>query len=144
MCELPIIRKLGDKFPRKLSCVKKTSLGVGLITPQTAIDMLALKLWVGNKRLQGQVSNVTQAHKEGSFRDSGIRKRERRKVKQDACWKEGWIEEVEDKFSSRNIEILNEGKNIELNTKNKLIMEYAREHVEVTKGKRVILIKSMP
>ena len=46
MCELPMIRKigLGDKFPRKLSCVKKTSLGGGLITPQTTIDTLAMKL----------------------------------------------------------------------------------------------------
>ena len=46
MCELPMIRKLGlgDKFSRKLLHVKKTSLGVGLITPQAAIDMLAMKL----------------------------------------------------------------------------------------------------
>ena len=72
MHELPMIRKLGlgDKFPRKLLCVKKTSLGVGLITPQTAIDTLALKLWIGNKILQGEVSNVMQAHEERSFIDS--------------------------------------------------------------------------
>ena len=34
--ELPIMRKmgLGDNFPRKLLCVKKSALGVGLIEPE--------------------------------------------------------------------------------------------------------------
>ena len=53
MCELPMIRKLGlgDKLSRKLLHVKKTSIGAGLMSPNTAIDTLAMKLWVGNKRL---------------------------------------------------------------------------------------------
>ena len=39
--------------------------------------------------------------------------------------------------------MLNEGKNVEIKTKNKLLMEHAREHVEVTRGKKEILIKLM-
>ena len=83
MDELPMMRKLGigDKYPRKLLHVKKTSLGVGLTTPQTAIDSLAMKLWVGNKRLQEEVSNVMQVHEERSFIDRGLRKREQRMTK---------------------------------------------------------------
>ena len=47
-----MIRKLvlGDKFPRKLSCVRKLAFGTGIIDPTTAIDVLALKLHVGNKK----------------------------------------------------------------------------------------------
>ena len=48
-----MIRKvgLGDKFPRKLLCVQKSSLGIGLIEPNTVIDMLDIRLCVENKRL---------------------------------------------------------------------------------------------
>ena len=86
--------------------------------------------------MQGELGNVIKVHEENIFIDSGLRKNERREDKQEKYWKEGWIEEVEYKFSSRNIETLNEGKNIENNTKNKLLMEHAREHVEVTRGER--------
>ena len=74
-----MIRKLGlrDKFPRKLLCVQKTSLGVGLIAPNTVIDMLATKLWIGNNRLQGELGNVSKAHEENSFVESGLRRKER-------------------------------------------------------------------
>ena len=46
MHELPMIQKLGlgDKFSRKLLCVQKTSLGVGLISRNTLIDILSIKL----------------------------------------------------------------------------------------------------
>ena len=52
--ELPMIRKLGlgDKFPRKLLCVRKLALDKGIIDPNTAIDMLALKLHVGSKKMK--------------------------------------------------------------------------------------------
>ena len=85
-----------------------------------------------------------QAHEEKSFIESGLRKKERRIENQEKYWKEGWIEEVEGKISSRNIEILNEGKKIEFKTKNKLIMEHAKECVEIIKVKKEMLIKLIP
>ena len=77
MNELPMIRKLGlgYKFPRKLLHVQETSLGVGLIAPNTVIDTLATKLWVGNKRLNGKLSNVIKVNEENSYIDSGLRKK---------------------------------------------------------------------
>ena len=136
MHEFPMIRKLGlgDMFPRKLWCVQKTSLGVGLIATNAVIDMLATKLWVGNKRLQGELSNVIEVHEENSFIDRGLRKNERREERHVKCWKEGWVEEVESKLSSREIDISNEGQNAEIITKNQFLMEHARKHVEATKG----------
>ena len=51
------------------------------MSPKKAIDTLAMKLWVGNKRLQGELSNVIKVHEENSFIDSGLRKNERREEK---------------------------------------------------------------
>ena len=79
--------------------------------------MLATKMWVGNKRLQGELSNIIRAREENSFIDSGLRKKERRNDRQVKHWKEGWVEQVEIKFSSREIEMLHEGKNVEICTK---------------------------
>ena len=111
MHELPMIRKLGlgDKFPRKLLHVQKTSLGDGLIGPNAVIDMLATKCWVGNNLQQGKLSNVIEVHGENSFIDSGLREKERREERYVKYWKEGLVEEVGRKFSSRKIDMLNEG-----------------------------------
>ena len=56
-----MIRKLGlgKNFPRKLLHAQKYVLGAGLIEPNTAIDMLAMKPHVGSKRFQGRVSKPT-------------------------------------------------------------------------------------
>ena len=72
-------------------CPEK-SLGVGLIAPNAMTDDLATIWLVGNKRLQGELSNVIKAHEENSFIDSGLRKKERRKDRQVEHWKEGWVE----------------------------------------------------
>ena len=64
-----------------------------------------MKLWVGNKRLQGELSNVFKFHEENSYIDSGVRTKERRKEGHEKHWKGGWIEEVNQKSSSRQIEL---------------------------------------
>ena len=63
--EIIMIRKLGlgDNFPRKLLHVHKTRLGVGLIESNPFIDILALRLCVGNNMLQGDVSKTIEVHK---------------------------------------------------------------------------------
>ena len=69
---------LGDNFPMKLLHVKKSSLGVGLIEPKTAIDYLAIKLHVGNKRSKGELTSVININEEISAEDSGLPKKVRR------------------------------------------------------------------
>ena len=51
--EIPMIRNLGlgDNFPRKLLHVQKIRLGVRFIEPKKVIDILAMRLCVGSKRL---------------------------------------------------------------------------------------------
>ena len=84
--------ELGDEFPRKLLCAHKISLGVGLIAPNAVIDMLATRLWVENKRLQGDLSKIIEVHEENSFIDSDLRKKERREESHVKDWKEVWVE----------------------------------------------------
>ena len=62
-----------------------------------------------------------------------MKKRKKKKYKI-FFWNEGWIEEVEHKLNRSKIEILKDEKKVEMKTKNKLIMEYAPEHVEVRNG----------
>ena len=73
-----MIRKLesGDNFPRQLLCARKSSLGIGLIDPTTAAGILAMKLRIGNKRLQGEASKGTSEHEEIIFLYSGLKKQE--------------------------------------------------------------------
>ena len=56
-------------------------------------------------------------------------------------WKEGLVEEVERKFSSREIDMLNEGWNVEIRANNKFLMKNAREHAEAVKGTKVDISK---
>ena len=98
-----MIRKssLGDKFPRKIFHVQKTSLVVGLIAPNAVIDMLATILWVGNKKLKDDLINIVEVHEENIFIDSGLRQKERGWESHVKHWKEKWVEEVKSKFKSR-------------------------------------------
>ena len=50
-------------------------LGIGLIEPNTVIDMLGIKICIGNKRLQGKVSKLMLSQEEISFIDSGLTKK---------------------------------------------------------------------
>ena len=59
------------------------------------MDSLELKLCVGNKRSQGELTSIIKYHEELSLDDSGLPE----KVKRSACdlkhWRIGWIEEIE-------------------------------------------------
>ena len=77
---------------------------VGLISSNAAIDMLVIRLFVGNKRLQGDLSKIIEVHEEYSFIDSDLRKEGRRVFSNNKHWKEGYVDEIESKFKSIEIE----------------------------------------
>ena len=54
---------------------------------------------------------MLKVHEENIYVHSGLRTKERRKEGYEKYWKEGWIEEVELKLSSREIEVTKERKN---------------------------------
>ena len=49
---------LGKKFPRAILYIQQKKLGIGLITPETAVAMLAFKLYIGNKRANSKVAKL--------------------------------------------------------------------------------------
>ena len=52
------------------------------------------------------------------------------------------MDELESKFKSREIEVINEHHNVEIRTKNKLLMEHTKEHVEAIKGNKGDMCKN--
>ena len=53
---------LGDSFPRAFSYIRKNALEEGLTEPQTAINLLALKLHSGKKISGNQSSTIINTH----------------------------------------------------------------------------------
>jgi len=62
--EEPILMKLGfsRNFPRKVLYMRKSALGIGLMTPKTIIDIMKLKLYVGNVRKIGNAQKALEIH----------------------------------------------------------------------------------
>ena len=56
---------------------------------------------VGNKRLQGALSKTLEVHEENSFIDSRFTTEGRKVNSTIRHWKEGWVDELESKFSRR-------------------------------------------
>ena len=98
---------LGDRFTRKLLHVKKKILEVRLITPNVVINMLAMRLCLCNKILKGDLSKIIEVQEENSFIESGIRKEGRKLHSNNKYWKEGWVDDLESKFKSGEIEVMN-------------------------------------
>ena len=57
---------LSEKLPRSVLYVRKLSLGVGLMSPITIIDMLALKLYAGYNRIESDVSKIIKINEENA------------------------------------------------------------------------------
>ena len=58
--ETPFLRKLqlSKKMLKEVLYARKTALGVGLVKPSTAIETLALKLHIGNKRAKNRIASL--------------------------------------------------------------------------------------
>ena len=124
---------LGINFPRRLLYVRKDALGVGLMEPQIVIDLLAIKLHVGNKRREQELGGITDVHEDMGFWDSGLKRECQIQSVGVEYWKNGWVEDVHTKLESRGMKLVNDCKNKEVKTKNRSIMEWAIEHVKSRK-----------
>jgi len=54
ICESTLLKKLrlSEKFPRRILYARKSELGVGILKPTTMIAILALKLYLGHKKMK--------------------------------------------------------------------------------------------
>ena len=68
ICEKLILRnlKISEKFPRMIIHINKNFLGLELMRLNTMLNMLNLKLYLGNMRLRINAFNIIQANEEMS------------------------------------------------------------------------------
>lgn len=129
--EEPMLVKLGlsKKYPRTALYSRKSALGVGLMMPSTLIAVLKLKAYIGNKRRLGNTAKSIKIQEEYQEIEAGrtISLGENPKFR---YWKKGWIDKVNDELWHRQIR-LETSEVKEIQTKNKTVMQYAIEYVEV-------------
>ena len=68
-CKPVILKKigLGEKFPRKCSCSRRTALGVGLMNSNTTLAILALKSCLGHEHLNTKVGRMIKMNEQSQF-----------------------------------------------------------------------------
>ena len=98
--------------------------------PQTILDMLKLKLYIGNKRKKGNAANMVKAHKEIQYIEVGRNTRISRNLI-NRYQKAMWIDEVNDLLQHRKIEIKSPKPHKLYNTFKKTIMEYTIKYAQI-------------
>lgn len=109
--------------------------------PQTAIDLLAIKLHVVNKRREQELGGIINAHEDMRFWNSRLKRECQMQSAGVEYWKNGWVEDVNTKLESRDMKLVNDCKNKEVKMKNRSIMEWAIEHVKSRKKSKKEQIK---
>ena len=56
--------RLGSNFPKAALCLRKNTLGIGLINPKTAVSILVCKLCIENLRVNTKISKIRQTQEE--------------------------------------------------------------------------------
>jgi hypothetical protein len=71
-----LLSKLGHskKFPRRILYVRKLALGIGIMRPNTIIDILALKLYFRHKCVETRISNLIQLIEDMTTVENGYNK----------------------------------------------------------------------
>jgi len=64
--EEPLLIKLGfsRNFPRRVLYSRKSALGIGIMKPSTIINILKVKLYLGNKRKEGVANEAIKLQEE--------------------------------------------------------------------------------
>ena len=72
----PMLQKirLSTKFPKELLYARRIALSVGFISPNTALVISALKLYVENIRIQSNIADLITINKEHNHILSGLNK----------------------------------------------------------------------
>ena len=104
--EEPLLIKLGlsRKFPRAVLCSRKSTLGDGIMTPKTTIDVLKAKTYLGNIRKRGETNKAIANQQELMMVEAG------REISIgcdsiERHWHKTWIDEVSDMFYDRGMQI---------------------------------------
>ena len=128
--ETVILNKMGlsQKFLLKALYARKLALGVGLMSPSTILNILALKLYVSHKRGETEVSKMIRINEENISLYYGFSKSA---IDPSLDWKpviNSWSDEIRLMLRSRKLEIVNRINDTKSITMNKTIMDYAMDY----------------
>ena len=115
---------LSRKFTRSALCSRKSALGVGLMEASTIIDVLKLKLFIGNMRKRGNAENSMQFQLEHQLVEAGrkIRLGENPKLRH---WHKTWFDETNDLLWKTHIALKGEENERTVMSDNKTPIQYA-------------------
>jgi len=130
--EEPLLVKLGlsRKFPRDVLYSRKSALGIGIMKPSTIIDTLKAKLYLGNVQRAGVAQSAIRLQEEYLAVEAG------RGVSipynpEDRYWQRLWIDEVNDLFYKRQLNLHNYKYLMNALTKNETIMDIAQRYARI-------------
>ena len=130
---------LSEKFPRSILYSRKTALGIGLLAPRTIIDVLSLKLYIGNQRLNSKVAQIIQINEDNARISYGYSEsilETQRKYKPNVIM---WSDEIQEKLNRRQLKVENRMNEPKWFTINKTIMDYAIQYITSNGLKEEIL-----
>ena len=138
----PVILKklgLGEKFPRLCLYSKRSSLGIGLMKPKIILAILALKLYIGHKRIRSNISRKISINEQMQFLQDRYNSHPISTPVDDKIEIKTWIDEIGEIMKKRDLEFSNNDFDKCAITRNKTIMSYAVEYVNEKNLKKEIL-----
>ena len=118
--------------------MRKIALGIGIMSPRTIIDILKLKLFIGNKQKTGNAYDSIKIQEDYQQIEASrnITIGENSELR---YWKETWIDEVNDLLWEQKLRLESPSEESFFDTKNKTVIEYTIDYVERKKLYKNIL-----
>ena len=128
-------------MPKEILYTRKIALGIGLIKLLITVETLALKLYVGNKRVKNRIAKLLSIIEDLQFIENRINQIPINANHEEKYWKAIWIDNIVGILSKWVLKITN-GK--ELHNKimtNEIIMDLILEYMKEMKDRNKILNK---
>jgi len=105
-----ILKKMGlsVKFSRDILHTRQMALGVGLMSPKTIMNILALKLYIGHNKFDSDVSKMIKINEENAWLHYGYADEV---IDMNNEWQpmiQTWSDEIQSMLRSRNLNIINQ------------------------------------
>ena len=119
---------LSENFPRLMLYSRKTALGVELMSPNTIISVLALKLYLGHNRSKSELSKVININEENARLFYGYSGHVLNVELENKPKVVIWSDEIQHMLSSRKLNIVNRTNERKWMSKNESIMDKSMQY----------------
>ena len=99
--------KLSRKLLKDILYTWQLALGIGLISPKTAIVIATLKLYIRNVRMESNVADMIDLNEQYNLVECRIN-RLNHQYQEVKYWKDIWIDGLEKEFYKRQLELKDE------------------------------------